>query len=116
MESQKVDQAVQDQQTQINAIKDKMNQIDQLSKQSNYSEPLKQVQEDMLKELYALRENLCANLDEACDKANQGVQSSSGSSSEEVKKLELDNKKLKYRVEHLLTACDELEGNSSTQA
>jgi len=67
------DQAVKQQQDQINAIKDKMNQIDQLSKNNNDGD-LKKVQEDMLKDLYALRENLCADLDQACEKANNGQQ------------------------------------------
>lgn len=89
-----------------------MNQIDQLSK-NNKSDELKKVQEDMLKDLYAMRENLCSGLDQACEKANQGQQNNT--QSDEVKQLESENKKLNYRIQHLLWACDELEGKSKAE-
>jgi hypothetical protein len=37
----------------------------------------------------------------------------SGASSEQVKKLEEENKKLKYRIVHLLRALDDMEGKTT---
>lgn len=87
-----------------------------------YEDPIRKAQEEMLKELLVMREGLAQSIDEAC-KAGPGAAVSvqnpgSGQvvSQEDYKKAMADNKKLRYRVAHLLRALGEGEGVSESTA
>ena len=71
---------------------------------------MKKVQEQMLEQLYLIREQFVKDVESIC---NSGQDSAS---SEEVKKLRDENKKLKYRITHLLRALDEKDGIVSAQS
>ena len=70
----------------------------------------------MLKELLVMRADLAKSIEHACQAAAGGGSGGSGElvSKKEFDKVQADNKKLKYRVAHLLKTLDELEGGSGS--
>ena len=80
----------------IQALEEKVNKIEHIF-DTGAKEIVREVQVDILKDLYALRDTLkreIGNPSDAQPVANLELEA-------EVKKLKEENEKLKYRVEHL---------------
>ena len=82
-----------------------MQKIDSLTENKVYADPVQKMQEDMLQEMLKLRVELAKTIEEVC---KNGGGSGAGSSADLVK-VQAENKKLKYRIVHLLKA---LNGDS----
>lgn len=83
-----------------------------------YADPIKKLQEEMLQQLYVLREGLYQTLDVSCSHAATGatapvapvvaaVAESDSTSAAEIKKLKDENTKLNYRIKILCKTLDE---------
>lgn len=86
-----------------------MKQIDELSQDKVYADPIRKLQEEMLQSMLALREGLAKSIGEAC---KNGGGSGGDVSKEKYDKVCEENKKLKYRIKHLVRALDEKDGGS----
>jgi len=88
-----------------------MKQIDALTDNKVYADPVKAMQEEMLKELLQIRKSFAAAIDKAVSMGGGGAgAAASGVSKEEHDKVVLENAKLKYRIRHLCMALDEKDG------
>jgi len=97
-----------------------------ISEESVYADPVRKVQEELYHSLLAIREGLYQTVKTACEevesKATGAVKQESkvivvedkGDSGKdiEITALKTENKKLNYRIKHLLTTIDEIEGKS----
>lgn len=90
-----------------------MKSIDALTANQVYNDPVKKAQEEMLSQLLLVRESMAKSIDDVC-KSGGGAGGASGEvvSMEQHKKVVADNKKLKYRVAHLLRALEEQDGGA----
>ena len=84
-------------------LEEKVKQIDALTQDKVYADPIRKVQEDMLKELLVMRADLAKSIEHACQAAAGGGAGGSGQlvSQAEYDKVVAENKKLKYRIKHL---------------
>jgi hypothetical protein len=85
-----------------------MKNIDKLTQDQVYADPLRKLQEEMLGEMIKLRTQVAKSIEEVCK--NGG--GSGGGSSDELEKVKSENKKLKYRITHLLRALDGDSGST----
>ena len=80
-----------------------------------YADPVRKIQEQLYEQLIAVREGFAQTLSTAIAEAEKAPQNGSaaaegkGADSEEVIALRAENKKLNYRVVHLLRTIDEME-------
>ena len=79
-----------------------------------YDDPVKQVQEEFLQQLYLLRHSFAAQIEKVCQSGG-GIGSGSVPA-EKYQKVADENKKLKYRIKHLLRALEDQEGGSSAKS
>ena len=95
-----------------------MTRLDNLSKNAVFFDPLRRCQEDLYSHLLSVREAMCSALSSTVENAGSaalsemGPASSAGGSKEtaaEAEELRAENKKLNYRVTHLLRAIEEKE-------
>ena len=93
---------------QVKQLEEKMKNIDKLTENQVYADPLKKLQEEMLQEMIKLRAQVAKSIEEVCK--NGG--GSGGGSSDELEKVKSENKKLKYRITHLLRALDGDSGDA----
>lgn len=103
---------------QIRALKAQIEKIDEMSREQVYADPIRKIQEEHYKQLLSLRDGLHSTVKEALDIVEQGgsgsgagVQAPVGgqASNEVMAKLVEDNKKLNYRIVHLLRALEKDE-------
>ena len=82
-----------------------------MSKESVYAAPIRKLQEEHYAQLLALRDGYYKTVKEVIDMAEQGGKAdnagSSGDGNEEMDKLAEENKKLNYRITHLLRVLEE---------
>lgn len=84
--------------------------IDALTENQVFADPVKKIQEEMLKEFKAMREQLAQQIDKAAQAAGSGGGAAGGASQKAFDDLQAENKKLKYRIVHLKAALDEQDG------
>jgi hypothetical protein len=85
--------------------------IDKLTDGKVYEDPVQQTQEQMLVELYKMRENVAHAVNKACEIAAAGGDGGSAMvSKKDFDDLAEENKKLKYRIKILNQALDEQDG------
>ena len=97
----------------LQSLEKKMQNIDALTEDQVYVDPIKKLQEEMLQEMIKLRANLAKSIESAIQSGGSGGASGQTVSKEEFEKVQAENKKLKYRVKHLLRALDAQGGGSS---
>lgn len=85
-----------------------MKNIENLTQDKVYADPLKKLQEEMLGEMIKLRAQVAKSIEEVCK--NGG--GSGGGSNEVLDKVKSENKKLKFRIKHLLRALDGDSGST----
>ena len=90
-----------------------MKKIDALTENQVYKDPVKQMQEEMLQDMLKLRAEMAKGIEEAC-KSGGGAGGGGAVSQEDFDKVVAENKKLKYRIVHLLRALNGDSGASST--
>ena len=96
-----------------------MTRLDNLSKNAVFFDPLRRCQEDLYSHLLSVREAMCSSLSSAVENAGNAAASaemgpassvvSSKETAAESEELRAENKKLNYRVTHLLRAIEEKE-------
>lgn len=98
-------------------LEEKMKQIDALTENKVYADPVKAVQEQMLADLLAMRADLAVSIENACQAAAGGG-SGAGSlvAKADYDALAAENKKLKYRITHLLRALDQVDGGVAPES
>ena len=74
-----------------------------------YADPVRQVQEDIYKQLLAIREGMACTIDAACEELSNAAPASDPA---EVATLKQDKAKLEYRVKHLKAALEKAEDRS----
>ena len=90
-----------------------MKNIDKLTQNQVYNDPVKKIQMQMLQEMKTMREGFAQSIEKVCQNGAGGGSGGSMVSKEAHDKLEAENKKLKYRIKHLLRAMDGDSGSSS---
>ena len=98
----------------IQSLEKKMKNIDALTENQVYADPVKKLQEEMLAEMIQLRANLAKSIESAILSGGSGGAGGQTVSKEEFEKVQAENKKLKYRVKHLLRALGDQEGGSAS--
>jgi len=88
-----------------------MANIDKLTDNKVFEDPVKKVQQEMLRDLLAIRKNFAEGIDHALSNGGSGAGGATVSK-EDYDKLEAENRKLKYRITHLLRALDETDGGA----
>jgi len=86
-----------------------MNNIDKLTDKQVYNDPVSKIQNEMLAELLTIRQGFATAIDSALSSGGSGAGGATVAK-EDHDKLEAENKKLRYRIKHLLRA---LDGGSS---
>ena len=88
-----------------------MGLIDKLTDGKVYEDPVNKIQEEMLLELYKMREQVAQAVGKACEIAAAGGDGGSQMVSKaDYDEVVADNTKLKYRVKILTNALDEIDG------
>ena len=89
-----------------------MANIDKLTDNTVYADPVTKLQEEMLRDLLAIRKSIAAGIDSTLSSFGTGGNNGGAApvSQAEFEKLVSDNKKLSYRVKHLVRALDEIDG------
>jgi hypothetical protein len=110
-----MDKAITLQTQQIAELEKKMANIDKLTDNQVYSDPVTKMQEQMLKDLLAIRKSIASGIDSALSSVGTGGAKGGATVSQaEFEKLEAENKKLSYRVKHLTRALDEIDGKPTS--
>ena len=119
------EQVLEDQKQQIEDLKAQIAKIDAMSRESVYADPVSQVQQQVYSQLIAIREGFAQALAGAmvdtpssaagASAAQPSKSAAAAGDSEEVLNLRAENKKLKYRVAHLLRAIDEIEAKQAAK-
>lgn len=99
---------------QIAALQVQVSRLDNISKNSVFVDPVRSTQEQLYAHLIAIREGMHKSLVEAIDTASSVTGSAAAGTEKsaidsEAESLRAENKKLQYRVTHLLRTIDELE-------
>lgn len=92
-----------------------------MSKESVFADPIRKIQEQLYTALLSVREGFHQTIVEAIDVSQSGSDKSPAATSEseqdkEITQLRAENKKLNYRIVHLLRALDESDAKSDAKA
>ena len=106
------DKALTLQTEQIAQLEKQMANIDKLTDNQVYADPIKILQQEMLRDLLVIRKNIAEGIDKALSSVGSGGAGGNTVSREDYDKVLAENKKMNYRVEHLKRALNEIDGGA----